>query len=393
MVIKSNGRTARALAAAAALLVVVGMAACSGSKGQTEPAAPVDPPAEFVVDGLAGATVVPMPASNRPPAFSQDCCGGAHPAVLMVPDDWAGMEDRRWVWVTAVDGSQNEGGIYQNLPQYPERLRAEPFELHGHPAIALGPKGDERPFVAVNTSVSMERANQAERRGEDSFDLGDKRGLLITGPSASLDELRAIAEQAREAEPHWPIVEDPPNGWRVMATLTAAQAMDDTSDPLPVGVRGAQVEIDAPPGADSNPLTVRVYSIEGDAAVAEALTIKGLWSQYDPDRVRTPEPFSTGEATGWCTTSTSDDGFGLAECWFTVKGRPFFAWVDVQAPNSSTPIVQKGADSKTSIVPTSAPPRTKGVEAAPQVDPDPPSLVAEPHEMLLEVIDSIRVIG
>ena len=317
------------------------------------------------------------------------------------------MQDRRWVWVTSVDGSENEFGLYSEIPAHIEDLmREEPFELQGHPALAGENTGEIPAFVAVNSSVSFEMSAFSKASGDDSFDMGDKRGLVVTGPSASLDELKVIAKSAREAEPHRPVVEDPPNGWRVMATLTAAQAMDDTSHPLPAGVRGATVEIDAPAGADSGPLTVHVYSIEGDAAAAEALTIKGLWAQYDPDLVRTSEPFSTGSASGWCTTSTVRN-WGSSECWFTVAGRPFAAWVGVRSADSTTPVVPKSPDLDAPIVeegspapttnfevaPPAAPVPTTGVEAAPQADPDLPALLEEAHRMLLEVIDSIRVIG
>lgn len=222
----------RLLAATLAVGALAGVAGCSPDDQvetrQSSETLPSEqragsPAAPFKVSPVPdGLTVSAVVDGDAEPRFSDDSFGGTKPLMVIVPDDWTGLDDHRWIVIMSIDGSGNEGGFYQELPAYTRSNENEGrLVIDGHPAVKWPSQGIEgepkrrtAAFVAINTSTG------------ESGDLqgGTQRGLLITGTVEDLDLLETVAQAAGDDAGRTPTLRKAPNGWQVLGTLSASQA-------------------------------------------------------------------------------------------------------------------------------------------------------------------------
>jgi hypothetical protein len=282
--------------------------------------APVAPARTFAVSPVpTGLTVTAVVDGTSAPLFSDDSFGGVHPMLVLVPDDWRGLDDHRWIEVTSIDGSGNEGGFYQELPAYMsiEAGRDGRIEVGGHPAIRW--KSERRPetrnrtagFVAVNTSVGA---------GGD-LNGGDRRGIRVTGPDEDLDLFEAIAASTGTTADRTPTLRAVPDGWRILGTLSTSQALDPDENlisDLPAGRRGVELT-----GSGSEP--VDVHAFPGDATITLLKAIEATWNPYDVDSYRPTRQFEVGGSPAFLVTCCDPPGVpgATATAWFAIDGAPF----------------------------------------------------------------------
>lgn len=273
-----------------------------------------------------GYSLVALADGTAAPIYSDDSFGGIHPMLVLVPDDWGGLDDHRWIEVTSIDGSGNEGGIYQELPDYSNsRADLERFELRGHPAIRLPsadlpdevPAHDRRRvagFVAVNTSATV-------RQGIDG---ADRRGVLVTGPDEDLDLFAAVAGRTRTTADRTPFVDDPPDGWQVLGTLDSTQAitnLDVWIDQPAAGRRGAMLG-----GPTDRAITVQ--ALAGNERVPLLKAIERSWQPYDSEWFGAVSQFARDGVTGFALDCCRDAPPGTPKewtVWFERDGAPFLA--------------------------------------------------------------------
>ncbi len=246
-----------AIVSTAMLAVAVLGGACAGTRGVPEVApAGSGPAVGFVVEPPDGLAVVSAVDGEMEPLWSSDTFGGVHPTVLLVPENWKGVSDRRWIAIDSYDGSGNQGGARQELPTYLTPGAEKKERIGGHPAVWSSKPGSV--FVAVDASTTA------------TGTFGDgPNGFAVHGPAADLGALRAVAEGVRRAPRHAPVVVDPPDGWVVLASLIGEQIASVSQVGGPPTQR--QREVDLIVSGEQYPL--RVTSVPGGSGTARALAI------------------------------------------------------------------------------------------------------------------------
>lgn len=318
----------RLLAAALAVGALAGVAGCSPDdqvetrqSSETLPseqragsrAAPfkVSP----VPDGLTVSAVVDGDAEPR---FSDDSFGGTKPSMVIVPDDWTGLDDHRWIVIMSIDGSGNEGGFYQELPAYTRSNENEGrLVIDGHPAVKWPSQGIEgepkrrtAAFVAINTSTG------------ESGDLqgGTQRGLLITGTVEDLDLLETVAQAAGDDAGRTPTLRKAPNGWQVLGTLSASQASNTDEGAIEYQPEGRNVVLLGDPAGRE----VWVTAFEGNATTPILKAIETMWHPYDLGTFGDTHEFSIDGADAALIACCDGDGpAAIATAWFSLDGSPF----------------------------------------------------------------------
>jgi hypothetical protein len=140
---------------------------------------------------------------SRPAVLSDDSFGGVEPFLVVAPDGWDGDPDAVAV-VTLVDGSSNEGGLEQALPDY-LGVR-HPTTLGHHQAwIYRGTAKDA-------TGRTIPRQVVVRLDGE--------RGVRVISRGVAVATLEQIARRASLASRR-PVLAEPPQGWSVVSQLGA----------------------------------------------------------------------------------------------------------------------------------------------------------------------------
>lgn len=323
----------RFLSATAALAIASTLSACSDDSGGGFPPLPTAAPTTAVdADAIASAfSISPLPdgmnvtaaiTGTVEPQFSSDSFGGTKPTLILVPDDWDGIKDHRWIEVQSIDGSGNEGGFHQELPSYsdfdsPEGL----FEVDGHPGIRMpslekpGDSGPSAAFVAINTSAKVVQGLEG----------ADQRGVLVTGVPDDLELFKTIAESVTVDQWRTPSVAEVPKGWGILGALNASQAMGPNEGPspaLPIGRRAMQL-------SKAGGAVVTVTAFGGDATTAQLKAIESLWSPHDKSQFLPTEQFEIDGTDAYhspcCKVRNRQTTDTEATAWFTIDGSPFEA--------------------------------------------------------------------
>lgn len=271
----------RAVIATVSVLVVTG---CADDSARSAPESirggtitAVDPvdgaPLRFTVEDLPeGWEISNVEDGYAEPTWSSDSFGGTHPSVVLVPEDWRGIDDARWVIIESYDGSDNQGGVTQELPGYPEEPQPN-GSIRGQAAIWNDATTHESAtFVAVDTS------------GADKSRFGSgPTGYIVRGAAFhSAEDLKLFASAVTEAPVHEPVTIDAPAGWTILASLSGSQTARDRWDALE-GTR--QVEVVATTSGEPGGLTLTTFL--GDANTATAIAIQRFSRAYQsPSRPR-----------------------------------------------------------------------------------------------------------
>jgi hypothetical protein len=204
-------RPARAAAPALALVAALLAAACGGDDGGATAAGEggggrdAAGPSPFTVDVPDGYRPVMAGRGETPPDWGSDSFGTHEPfTVLAPPGEGPDSPDVVLVSVTGFEGYQ--GGLSQASAGYGS---SEPFDLDGAEAIFAPAGGDDG-----NGGTSW--ADLVVVRGDDL-------AVRVTTPTATRDELAAIAERVEPAEDHLvaPAVPEPPEGLEVVGSVDA----------------------------------------------------------------------------------------------------------------------------------------------------------------------------
>ncbi len=283
------------------------------------------PPPPFELSPLPqGFAVTDASVGQGEPEFSSDSFGGVHPTVYLVPTDWSGVDDHRWIEVSSIDGSGNQGGIYQELPTYPnpDDQRGH-FEIDGHPAIKIGIETDPNDldeggnatstaaYVAVNTSVNSD--------SPEALDGGTRQGILVTGPVDDLSLMERLAAAAVVDEGRNPHLNEVPEGWKILGRLNGAQAEGPTEfgPESPVGRRALNLVT-----TDQLTLQLHVLAIAGDPSIAVLKALEAMWSPYDNTDFAPVEPAQVNGTDAFinpCCRDRAAVAHAPAVAWFTVE--------------------------------------------------------------------------
>ena len=283
-------------------------------QSRTEPG--VESPAVgFTFDPLpAGYEIRSASEGQEEPEWSSDSVGGVHPKVLLVPDDWAGVEDQRWVIVESYDSTDNQSGIDQELPEYQHLENRSELSVNGNAAVVA----ESRPFVNEmdeDGNLAFIAVDTSAPEGSE-FGVGGY-GYIVSGSvAATVEELMPFTNAVREAPQHLPVVIDPPDGWRVLASLTGEQVVGSQYVPSSgTGARGKRLITLAGP-AMSQQNWISVASLPGNAQTAQALAIaasSSLWSAQPTEL--------TEQTQGSLSWVSSRDPYRAI--YATVSGSPF----------------------------------------------------------------------
>ena len=248
------------------------------------------------------------------PLWSSDSLGGVHPTVILVPGDWRGTEDARWVVIESYDGSDNEGGARQELPTYLNIGAERHLTIGGHPAVMANqaqqfPGSDQamtHAYVAVDTNASA--------RG--TFGSG-ATGFVVSGPGATTAAaLMPIASAVTTAMPHKPVVITPPERWRVLASLDAEQ-VDPFLGDIRLVPRARRVLVLAPPSGKADD-EVTLTALRGSDETAQALAIAVGWHARVPGEPATIADHEQG-GRRWTTILSGGNRIALT----TIGAAPF----------------------------------------------------------------------
>lgn len=296
----------------------------TAAPGRSDPSTPA---AAFAINpSLPGWTVATATDGSVEPVFSDDSFGGVRPMAVLVPDDWSGIDDHRWVEVMSIDGSGDQGGFLQELPAYLELGASDGNDvINGHAAIAMSvgtprPNGERTAaFVAVATDAGP----------RDSLLSGNERGILVTGPEEDLQLFKEVAAATTVDDERTPKVDPVPAGFRVLGALTAAQALT-SNDRLASFVPEGRRVIELRPAAAENAGTVRdnivLTALPGDGNATLLKLIEAAWHSDDVDRFEAVQTFAVrGADANLVTCCDPPDGVpGLeASAWLTIDDRPF----------------------------------------------------------------------
>jgi hypothetical protein len=205
-------RPARVAAPALALVAALLAAACGGDDGggtagggEGDGGRAAVEPSPFTVEVPDGFRPVMAGRGETPPDWGSDSFGTHEPfTVLAPPGEGPDSPEAVLVSVTGFEGY--EGGLSQASAGYGS---SEPFDLDGAEAIFTPAGGDD--------------GNGGRQWADLVVVRGDDLAVRVTAPSATQDELAAIAERVEPAADHLvaPAVPEPPEGLEVVGSVDA----------------------------------------------------------------------------------------------------------------------------------------------------------------------------